>query len=115
MLLHQYEGGGPPSEQWKVYLLLALLVCKLATDWCYCNIDMPISDYLHAISVSLLLSQSSLLDLWLLLIINVIMCIIGAIIDPQQLVTMDVSILYLVLFAPASLFCWFLPTYYAYK
>ena len=70
------------------------------------------------LSLSLSLSLSSppsLSDLWLLLIINVIVCIIGAIIDQGKLITMGVSILYLVLFAPASLFCWFLPTYYAYK
>ena len=54
-------------------------------------------------------------DTWVLLIINVIVTIAGAVIDPSQLATMGLSILYLVLFAPASLFCWFLPTYYAYK
>ena len=46
----------------------------------------------------------SLSDTWLLLIVNVIVCIVGAIIDPKQLVTMGVSVLYLVLFVPASLF-----------
>ena len=82
---------------------------------------MLTSDYFtHPPFLSLSLSLSlpsppSLSDLWLLLIINVIVCIIGAIIDQGKLITMGVSILYLVLFAPASLFCWFLPTYYAYK
>ena len=62
-------------------------------------------------------------DLWILLVINLIVSIAGAVSIsgirpgdvPAFLITMGVAIAYLVLFAPGSLFCWFLPAYYGYK
>jgi len=60
------------------------------------------------------------LDLWVVLTLNVIIAVVGAItvdstIRSTYLITMGVSILYWVLFVPGALFCWFLPAYYAYK
>ena len=63
-----------------------------------------------------------LLDTWVCLILNVLVAIIGAITiskaggtQSQYLTTMGVSILYLVLFLPGSLFCWWFPLYIAYR
>ena len=64
-------------------------------------------------------------DLWTLLILNLIVSIAGVVTintdhalrvrSPEYLTTMGVAIAYLILFAPGSLFCWFLPAYHAYR
>lgn len=72
-----------------------------------------------SLSITLLPPPPSL-DLWVVLTLNVIIAVVGAItvdsnIRSTYLITMGVSILYWVLFVPGALFCWFLPVYYAYK
>ena len=57
---------------------------------------------------------------WVMLVLNVFVSIVGAAVANdndrnQYLTTMGVSILYLVLFVPGTLFCWFLPVYHAYR
>ena len=66
------------------------------------------------------LAPCFLIDLWILLTVNIIVAIVGAITADaitrgQALVTMGVSILYWVLFVPGSFCCWFLPAYHAFK
>jgi hypothetical protein len=55
---------------------------------------------------------------WVMLVLNVFVSIVGAAVAKNKnvyLTTMGVSILYLVLFVPGTLFCWFLPVYHAYR
>ncbi len=65
---------------------------------------------------------------WVATIVNTLLSIVGAVTinagapdgkprgsQSEYLTTMGVSVLYLVLFLPGSLFCWFLPLYQAYK
>ena len=59
-------------------------------------------------------------DTWILLVINLLVAIYGASVasDGQRsdyLTTMGVAILYLVVCAPGTLFCWFMPIYHAYR
>ena len=65
------------------------------------------------------LPPSFSIDLWILLTVNIIVAIVGAITVTgergQALTTMGVSILYWVLFIPGSFCCWFLPAYHAFK
>jgi len=75
----------PPSEQWKMYFLLALLIYL----WVVLTLNVIIA-VVGAITVD-------------------------SNIRSTYLITMGVSILYWVLFVPGALFCWFLPVYYAYK
>lgn len=55
-----------------------------------------------------------------MLVINVFVAIVGVAVANdsdrnEYLTTMGVSILYIVLFVPGTLFCWFLPAYHAYR
>ena len=55
-----------------------------------------------------------------MLILNALIAIAGAIVTNDDhrgdyLTTMGISIIYLVLFVPGTLFCWFLPAYHAYR
>ena len=72
-----------------------------------------------SLSLSLSLSLHLPADIWVIYVLNLVVAIIGAIVNDNKrgeyLTTMGVSILYLVLFIPGSLFCWFLPAYYAYR
>ena len=57
---------------------------------------------------------------WVMLVLNVLVSIVGAAVANDNdrnefLTTMGVSVLYLVLFVPGTLFCWFLPAYHAYR
>lgn len=75
----------PPPERWKMWTLLVLMIFT-----------------------------------WVMLVLNVFVSIVGAAVANdndrnQYLTTMGVSILYLVLFVPGTLFCWFLPVYHAYR
>jgi hypothetical protein len=75
----------PPPERWKMWALLALMIFT-----------------------------------WVMLILNVFISIVGASVASDTvrnefLTTMGVSILYLLLFVPGTLFCWFLPVYHAYR
>ena len=75
----------PPPERWKMWLLLGLMLFT-----------------------------------WVMLVLNMLASIVGASVAEssdrnEYLTTMGVSILYLVLFVPGTLFCWFMPAYYAYR
>ena len=75
----------PPPERWKMWLLLGLMLFT-----------------------------------WAMLLLNMLVSIVGASVAKsnvrsEYLTTMGVSVLYLVLFVPGTLFCWFLPAYYAYR
>lgn len=58
-------------------------------------------------------------DLWVLLVINALVSIYGASVTENSkgtyLVSMGISFVYVLLFVPGSLCCWFLPGYYAYR
>lgn len=75
----------PAPERWKVWALLGLLIFT-----------------------------------WVVLALNTLVAIVGVAaarddVRNDYLATMGVSILYLILFSPGSLFCWFLPVYHAYR
>lgn len=75
----------PPPERWKMWALLALMIFT-----------------------------------WIMLLLNIFISIVGAAVASDKLrseylITMGVAILYLVLFVPGTLFCWFLPVYHAYR
>ena len=60
-------------------------------------------------------------DIWVVYLVNVGVAILGATVDisdskrPEYLSTLAASTIYLALFVPGSLFCWFLPAYCAYR
>ncbi len=84
-----------------------------ACVYCY-NLDNSLCSHIHACTHT---------DLWVLLVVNLVVSIAGAITATSighknvdwYLTTMGIAIVYLIIFCPGAFFCWFLPVYCAFR